>query len=145
VIRRAEPADMDAVRELFREYAVSVGECGCFQAFDLEVAGLPGPYFLLVAVESGETMGCAGLRRIAEGIGEMKRLYVRPGAQGRGIGRALAERMLAEARELGYHTLRLDTLRSMDRALALYRALGFRRIPPYGDHPKEAICFELPL
>ena len=85
------------------------------------------------------------MRDIGDGIGEMKRLYVRPAFQGTGLGRALVERVIAEAKAAGYRALRLDTLPMMERAIALYRSLGFREIPPYGDNPPEAICFELPL
>jgi putative acetyltransferase len=137
---------MDAVRELFCEYAQVVGSPVCFERFAREVAGLPGEYApLLVIEEAGRLAGCVGLRRIGEGIGEMKRLYVRPEFQGRGFGRLLAERIIAEANVAGCHLLRLDTLRTMGSAISLYGALGFREIPPYADNPPEAICFELAL
>lgn len=146
MIRPARPEELDSVRELFREYAEFVGSPVCFQSFAREMASLPGEYApLLIAEEARQLAGCAALRRIGEGIGEMKRLYVRPAFQGRGLGRALTERIIAEAKAAGYHLLRLDTLPVMDSALALYRGLGFREIPPYGGNPPEAICFELPL
>jgi ribosomal protein S18 acetylase RimI-like enzyme len=146
LIRPARPDELDAVRELFREYGEFVGSPICFENFSREVAALPGEYIcLLVAEESGRLAGCAALRRIGDGIAEMKRLYVRPAFQGRGLGRLLTMRIIQEARALGCQMLRLDTLPVMGSALALYRGLGFREIPPYGDNPPEAICFELPL
>jgi putative acetyltransferase len=137
---------MDAVRELFREYAAWVGSSIYFESFTREMAELPGSYApLLLAFESDRLAGCAALRKIGHGIGEMKRLYVRPAFQGNGLGRSLVERVIAEAKAAGYHALRLDTLSKMERAITLYRVLGFREIPPYGDNPPEAICFELEL
>jgi putative acetyltransferase len=138
VIRRAQSDEMDAVRELFREYAEWVG--------NPTLAELPGLYApVLIAFHGDQVAGCAALREIGDGIGEMKRLYIRPAFQGSGLGRSLVERVIAEAKAAGYQALRLDTLPKMERAIALYRSLGFREIPPYGDNPPEAICFELPL
>jgi ribosomal protein S18 acetylase RimI-like enzyme len=129
---------MDAIRELFREYADWVG--------DASLAELRGRYAsLLIAFHAEQLAGCAALRDIGDGIGEMKRLYVRPDFQGAGLGRSLVERVIAEAKFAGYRALRLDTLPKMERAIALYRSLGFHEIPPYGDNPPEAICFELKL
>lgn len=146
MIRPARPEELDAVRELFREYGEFVGSPICFENFAREIASLPGEYIcLLVAEDSGQLAGCAALRRIGEGIAEMKRLYVRPAFQGRGLGRLLAARIIEEARALDCQLLRLDTLPVMGSALALYRGLGFHEIPPYGGNPPEAICFELPL
>ena len=146
MIRPARSDELDAVRELFREYREFVGSPICFESFEREIASLPGEYIcLLVAEESGHLAGCAALRNIGEGVAEMKRLYVRPAFQGRGLGRLLAERIVHEGRVRGYQLLRLDTLPVMGSALALYRSLGFRETPPYGGNPPEAVCFELPL
>ncbi|HEU5023069.1 MAG TPA: GNAT family N-acetyltransferase [Bryobacteraceae bacterium] len=146
MIRRASPDELDVVRELFREYGEFVGRPICFERFEREIASLPGEYIcLLIAEESGQLAGCAALREIGGGAAEMKRLYVRPAFQGRGLGRLLTERIIREARDSGHRLLRLDTLPVMGSALALYRSLGFREIPPYGGNPPEAICFELPL
>jgi ribosomal protein S18 acetylase RimI-like enzyme len=138
---------MDAVRLLFREYAAWVGSAICFTKFEHELAGLPGEYSPLLVAEGpgGELAGCVGLRRLSVGVGEMKRLYVRPSFQGSGLGRLLIERVVGEARVAGYGVLRLDTLPVMARAIGLYRAMGFCEIPRYGDNPAEAVCFELGL
>ncbi len=146
MIRPASPEELDEVRGLFREYAEFVGSPICFESFEREVTTLPGEYIcLLVAEESGQLAGCAALRSFGKGIAEMKRLYVRPRFQGRGLGRLLTERIIHEARDSGHKLLRLDTLPIMGSALALYRSLGFCEIPPYGGNPPEAICFELRL
>jgi putative acetyltransferase len=132
--------DIEAVRQLFLEYADSVGVSLCFQGFDREVAELPGAYArpkggLLLASESGRSAGCVAYRRLSAKVAEMKRLFVRPEFHGRGFGRLLAERVILEAKADGYQLLRLDTLPTMVRAQALYDALGFRPIPAYYENP----------
>ena len=150
MILPAEPFQLDQVREIFREYAAWVGDDICFASFQKELAELPGRYAppagrLLLDWQQDRPAACVGLREFAPGVGEMKRLYVRPEFQGRGLGRALAERVIEESRAAGYRLLRLDTLPRMVRAIPLYRALGFREIPRYADNPDTAICFELAL
>jgi ribosomal protein S18 acetylase RimI-like enzyme len=132
--------EIETARSLFREYAGELGVDLCFQNFDEELATLPGGYAppdgrLLVTWDGAEAAGCVALRWFAQGIGEMKRLYVRPAWRGTGLGRALAETVIAEARTAGYTTLRLDTLPTMITAQRLYRALGFREIPAYRNNP----------
>jgi len=129
-------SDVDEVRTLFREYATSLPFALDFQDFDRELADLPGAYApprgaLLLA--RGE--GCVGLRPIDDTTCEMKRLYVRPSARGTGLGRRLAEAVVAEARRLGYAHMRLDTVPEMAAAQSLYERLGFREIPPYRPNP----------
>lgn len=130
-------ADMASVADLFRAYAASLPVDLGYQDFAAELAGLPGKYAppageLLLAVDpSGAPLGCVGLRPIGDGCCEMKRLFLTPGARGLGLGRALAEAVIAAARRLGYRELRLDTLASMSEAIGLYGRLGFRRIAPY--------------
>ena len=146
IVHAISTEDMSIVRALFAEYAASLGfELG-FQDFDQELAGLPGAYAppngrLLLAVADGRVAGCVALRRLEDDACEMKRLYVRPGHQGTGIGRALAKAIIAEARKIGYARMRLDTLPSMREAIGLYRALGFTPIAPYRHNPIEGAMF----
>jgi putative acetyltransferase len=133
---RAE-GDVASVRELFREYAVSIGVDLEYQGFSSELANLPGQYAppsgdLLVARVNGEAAGCVALRALDQSTLEMKRLYVRPSARGTGLGKLLVEAAISIARENGYVELRLDTLASMAAAQRLYLSLGFVEIPPYG-------------
>jgi len=139
-------AYLGQVRELFLEYAASLGFSLCFQSFDRELAELPGDYAppsgrLLLARDGAESAGCVALRRLADSICEMKRLYVRPAFRGKGIGRALAEAVLTEARGSGYTHMRLDTLPSMKEAIHLYESLGFGRIDRYCGNPVEGALF----
>jgi putative acetyltransferase len=139
--------DIEEARELFGEYQAGLGIDLCFQGFTEELAGLPGAYVppdgrLLLAREDGELCGCIALRRLDADTCEMKRLFVRPQFRGNGAGRILAERIIAEARAAGYLRMRLDTLASrMDRAIALYRELGFVEIPPYYANPYADVLF----
>jgi len=146
-VRQAfSPGDVAAARALFEEYQRSLGFSLCFQNFDAELASLPGAYAppggrLLLAFAGAEPAGCIALRKIGEKVGEMKRLWVKPGFRGTGLGRRLAETLMTEARAIGYRAIRLDTLPSMKAAQALYASLGFKDIPPYNDHPLEGTRF----
>lgn len=150
-IAPAGPSDLDEVRALFREYSAMVPEALCFQGFEAELAGLPGEYAppagaLLLARDAQGAAGCAALRRLADGRAEMKRMYVRERCRGTGLGRRLAEAIVAEARRRGCRSLVLDTLPELGAAIALYRSLGFREIPPYLPAPTPgAVCYELSL
>ena len=147
---RIEPAvsatDLTAARELFLEYAATLGVDLEFQGFEAEVAGLPGRYEapegrLLLAWVDEQLAGCVALRRLSPDVAEMKRLYVRPAFRGSALGRALAEAVIAEARSIGYRRIRLDTLPSMSSARGLYRSLGFREIEPYTANPVPGTAF----
>lgn len=151
-LQAESPEQIAAIRELFLEYADSLGFKLCFQRFDQELAALPGDYAppdgrLVLVTCKGKPAGCVALHKNAPGIAEMKRLYVRPEFRGRDLGRELAQRVIAEARRIGYEKLRLDTVeRFMRTAVALYRKLGFREIPPYRQNPIEgALYMELDL
>jgi ribosomal protein S18 acetylase RimI-like enzyme len=146
-------ADVADAKNLFLEYAGSLGFSLCFQGFDEEVATLPGRYappggglFLArgrtLAEEDEGLAGCVALRALEErGVAEMKRLYVRDRYRGTGLGRRLAERVLEEARGAGYAKMRLDTLPTMVRAIPMYRKLGFREIAAYTLNPVEGALF----
>jgi ribosomal protein S18 acetylase RimI-like enzyme len=140
------PDDLGVVRELFREYADRLGVDLCFQGFAAELDALPGKYAppggrLFLAACDGETAGCVALRPISDSVGEMKRLYVCPAFRGRGVGRALVDRVIAEAQAIGYRRLQLDTLPAMAEAIRLYESLGFRDIPPYCENPVPGARF----
>ncbi|HXM62544.1 MAG TPA: GNAT family N-acetyltransferase [Terriglobales bacterium] len=146
------PAQIDQVRELFLEYEQSLGVKLCFQNFEQELAGLPGHYAppdgrLLLAEYEGELAGCVALRKWEAGICEMKRLYLRPSFRGKGLGRTIAEKIIAEARNIGYQCIRLDTIEPiMKDAVEMYRKLGFREIAPYRSNPiAGAMYMELQL
>ena len=152
-LRQAEsPAQIAQARELFLEYADSLGFSLCFQRFDQELAALPGEYAppdgrLLIAEYRGQLAGCVALHKLEPEICEMKRLYLRPQLRGRGVGRAIAETVIAEARLIGYRKMRLDTVEPvMPNAVAMYRRLGFVEIEPYRANPIEgALYMELEL
>lgn len=134
------------VRELFREYAAGLAIDLCFQNFEKELAELPGHYMpprgrLLLAKRDGQIAGCIALRPMETGIGELKRLYVRPEFRGSGIGQALVARVLDEARKTGYRIVRLDTLREMRNAISLYTAFGFKEVAPYRPGEPHGICY----
>ena len=142
---------MAVSRELFREYERSIGVSLCFQAFDQEVAALPGDYVaprggLWLAFADGQVAGCVALRRIEGETGEMKRLYVRPAFRGRRIGLALAQHVIDAARAIGYRSLKLDTLPTMAHAQRMYERLGFVDTAPYNDNPIGGVrfmCYDL--
>jgi len=146
------PAQIVQARELFLEYAKSLGFSLCFQNFDKELAELPGDYAppdgrLMLADLESQTAGCVALHKLEPEICEMKRLYLRPQFRGRGLGRILAESITTEARQIGYNRMRLDTVEPvMKDAVAMYRKLGFKEIAPYRANPiAGAMYMELEL
>jgi GNAT superfamily N-acetyltransferase len=147
-IRQAETAiEIAQVRDLFLEYAQSLGFSLCFQNFDQELAGLPGDYAppdgrLLLAYLEGELAGCVALHKLQPGICEMKRLYLRSQFHGKGLGRVLANKVIEQARIMGYKVMRLDTVEPvMKDAVALYRKLGFYEIAPYRVNPMPGTLY----
>ena len=157
ILQASSPDHIEAARSLFNQYAASLNFSLCFQSFEQELGSLPGDYAppegrLLLAIVGTKPVGCGALHRLDDGAGdervcEMKRLYVQPGQRGSGIGRALAKRLIREAREIGYRYMRLDTVPStMAEAVKMYRRLGFGEIPPYRANPVPgAIYMELEL
>jgi putative acetyltransferase len=148
-VHLAQPASADEWREarrLIEEYAASLNVDLCFQNFAHEIEHLAEEYgppagTLLLAVENGVSLGCVGLRRIAGGVAEMKRLYAVPVARGRGVGRLLAEGIIGAARELGYAAMVLDTLPTMKAAQSLYAALGFKTTSAYRFNPVPGAAY----
>lgn len=147
-IRQAESGEeIKQAQRLFREYEKWFGISLCFQNFDDEVANLPGKYaepdgrlFLVYANE--KLAGCIALRKIETGICEMKRLFVREDFRGSGIGRILIEKIIEEARKIGYEKMRLDTYPpKMGKAVSLYESFGFCEIPSYYNNPHENVLY----
>jgi GNAT superfamily N-acetyltransferase len=156
-IREARTAfEVEQARALFQEYAAALGVDLCFQGFAEELATLPGGYApplgrLLLAGPAGAPLGCIALRPLrapdepttgsVQACGEVKRLYVRPECRGTGCGRELAERVIDEARRIGYRELKLDTLATMVSAQRLYRSLGFVPCAPYYPNPLPGVVY----
>lgn len=147
-ITQAEtPKQIAEIRSLFREYENSLGLDLCFQGFEDELRGLPGKYAtpngrLLLSHDDDQINGCVALRRLDDSICEMKRLFVRSEFRGRRIGVELIDRVIADARSIGYRRMRLDTYPSrMAQAVSLYERYGFSPIPAYYDNPYEGVLF----
>jgi putative acetyltransferase len=143
-------ARYEAARALIEEYAAQIGESMgvdlCFQNLASELQRLPLMYgppsgFMLLAGRDEEWVGCGALRRLSDHACEMKRLYVKLSARGANLGRLMAERLITQARTLGYRRMVLDTLADMIAARALYRALGFRETTPYYPNPLAGVSY----
>ncbi len=154
IVHATQATQVAAVRALFAEYARAVAAPCCFVGLERELATLPGEYAppagrLFLALDASGRAGCAGcvaLRPLDADTAEMKRLYVRPAYRGLGLGRALAAAAIAAARQTGRSRVVLDTLPSMDAAIALYRALDFKEVAPYLAAPTPgAVCYQLRL
>lgn len=145
-ITASDAAELEHVRQFFRNYASWLGVDLSFQGFSEEVANLPGAYGasdgrLFFAEVDGRPAGCVGVRRLSDGVCEMKRLYVEPHARGVGLGRQLAMAAIQAAKALGYRRVLLDTLPAMRIAVKLYRELGFTEAPAYYQTPVEGTVF----
>ena len=152
IVQATTAEDLVTIRELFLEYAASLNFSLCFQGFENELKGLPGDYAspdgrLFLMHYKTQPAGCVALHRTSAGVCEMKRLYIRPAFRGKGLGLALINAVIDEARVIGYRGMRLDTVEPvMKDAVAIYRRLGFKQIAPYRDNPIEgALYMELPL
>jgi len=146
IIRAESKKHIDMVRELFTEYEEFLGVDLCFQDFEKELESLPGPYgppdgVMFIALKGEDAAGCVAVKSLGEGRCEMKRLFVRPAYRRRGLGRELAEKVIAEAAGKGYSAMRLDTLSRLKEAMNLYLSLGFKEIPPYYHNPLPDVVF----
>jgi putative acetyltransferase len=146
LLQATTPREWDEAQRLVREYAASLNVDLAFQNFAHELQHFTTEYAaptgaFILAEDAGQYVACIGLRQFSEGIGEIKRLYVAPAARGRGLGRLLVERIIADARQIGYGSLLLDTLPFMKEAQSLYVALGFKPTAPYRYNPVAGSAF----
>jgi len=147
IINAESEEHITQARTLFREYEAWLDMDLCFQGFEEELAGLPGKYAmpdgrLFLAFSDDKLAGCVAMRKLDEGICEMKRLFVRDGFRGQNIGVSLIEKLIDAAREQGYSRMRLDTLPTkMGKAVKLYESHSFYPIEPYYDNPHESVLY----
>jgi ribosomal protein S18 acetylase RimI-like enzyme len=146
VLPASGDTDTQAVRQLFEQYAASLAIDLGFQNFERELASLPGDYSppqgaLFLVRADGSPVGCVGLRPFSESVGEIKRLHVVPAFRGRGFARSLVSAAIAAARRIGYSALVLDTLASMQPAIALYESFGFERTTAYYANPLPDVLY----
>ena len=147
IIQAATGRQIADARSLFREYEAWLNLDLCFQGFEDELAGLPGKYALpygrlLLAYQDEQSAGCIALRKLPNNICEMKRLFVRNDFRGLKVGVQLIEKLITDAREIGYEKMRLDTYPAkMGKAVSLYESHGFRKIEPYYDNPHDGVLF----
>lgn len=137
---------LDEVRKIFREYQESIDTDLCFQKFEEELGGLPGKYSqpkgrLYLAYAGEKLAGCVALHPMEDNKCEMKRLYVKPEFREQGFGRILAEKIIQDAKEIGYKQMFLDTLDTMQSAVKLYKSLGFKDAPEYCYNPIAGAIF----
>jgi GNAT superfamily N-acetyltransferase len=146
LLQASTPREWDEAQRLVREYAASLNVDLSFQNFDRELQHFTTEYApptgaFILAEDASQYAACIGLRQFAEGVGEIKRLYVVPAARGLGLGRQLVERIIVVARATGYTSLLLDTLPFMKEAQSLYVALGFKPTAPYRYNPVAGSAF----
>lgn len=147
ILQAISEEQINNARALFREYESWLGLDLCFQGFEEELKSLPGKYSepegrLLLADVDGELAGCIAMRKLDDGVCEMKRLYVRDEFRGQRIGNSLVDRIIDEARSAGYAKMRLDTYPAkMGKAVKLYESHGFREIEPYYSNPFDGVLF----
>lgn len=145
------PEELEEVRNIFIEYAGFLQVDLCFQDFDRELQTLykvysPPKGCIILAKENGLTLGCVALKPIAQGVCEMKRLYVRPEARGIGLGRKLVDELIIFAKSFAYKSMKLDTVTKLKEAIGLYRSMGFVETAPYVYNPlSDVLYFELKL
>jgi putative acetyltransferase len=140
IIHVRTPAQINKIRKLFREYEKFLCIDLQFENFEEEIAELPGKHaapdgILLLAMDGKQAVGCVALRKLDDGVCEMKRLFVKDPKRGKGLGRKLVVSIINEAKEIGYSSMRLDTFEKLKDAIRLYDSLGFRKIEPYYYNP----------
>jgi len=146
-----EGGDLDAFRDLITEYQAFLGLDLCFQNFDKELANPLGKYtpprgIVLLAYWDGELCACGAMQDLGDNVCELKRIYVKPDFRRKGIARAISKYLLQRAKEIGYTTAKLDTLKRLEGAVPLYQSLGFKETTPYNYNPEDDIVYmELPL
>ncbi len=152
LLQAETPEQLEEVCKLFREYEKKLDLDLCFQGFEEELANLPGKYSkpegrLFLAISDEKIAGCIALRKIDDEICEMKRLFVRDEFRGQKIGNLLIEKVISEAKEIGYQKMRLDTYPpKMEKAVKLYESHGFYEIDSYYHNPhSESVYMELQL
>ena len=142
-----EGPELDAIRELFREYEKELDENICFQSFEDELKDPLKKYGppsgdLILAYWDDEVAGCIALTKMKdEDACEMKRLYVRPVFRKNKIGRILIDDLLASAKERNYRIMRLDTFEKLQPAVHLYQQYGFKNISAYYDNPLSGVVY----
>ncbi len=147
ITQASSDTELQAIRQLFRDYNTELGIDLTFQDFETELASLPGRYApptgrLLLATDNQKPVGCVALYAMKEsGVAEIKRLYVAPEAKGQGIGRQLMECVIEAAREIGYNYVRLDSLQRLSAARKLYATYGFYEIDPYNVNPQPDVYY----
>ncbi|WP_044170625.1 GNAT family N-acetyltransferase [Flectobacillus major] len=145
------PEELQEVKDIFLEYAQNLNVDLCFQRFEQELETLSKIYAppqgcIILAYHGQEVAGCIALKPIAEGVCEMKRLYVKNAFRGHSLGRKLAQEAISFAKQNGYQTMKLDTLTTLHEAIGLYKSLGFQETPPYTFNPLDNVLyFELNL
>ena len=150
-IRRALPEDHAAVARELADYLSYIGDALDAEGLDHDIAHWQEEYdgrtgvLLVVADAAGEVVGTAAVRLLEPGVGEIKRMWLRPAWQGRGLGRRLMDACLDEARRLGCRALRLDTQAKLEAAVRLYRAYGFSEVARYNDNHRADIWMERSL
>jgi putative acetyltransferase len=147
IIHAKTDQEVQTAKMLFEEYAEWLGLDLGFQNFQEELDSMPGKYAgpagrLVIAKYDGDIAGCAAVRKLQDGVCEMKRLFVREKFRGKGIGKALAEIIVEDARKIGYKKMRLDTDgQKMFKAMAIYKSMGFMEIEAYYHNPYDGVVY----
>lgn len=147
IIEVNTPELINETKILFREYEKWLNVSLCFQGFEEEVNSLPGKYAppdgrLYIVKYDGKYSGCIALRKIEDGICEMKRLFLKDELRGKGIGNTLVTKIISDARFIGYKTMRLDTIKEkMPKAVEIYTKHGSVETEPYYHNPNPHTLF----